>query len=246
MKPILFLLPLVFPVGIVHAGSYDSQYLAEGYSYLNQLRIRASMTELVANPQLEQAALNHANYLADNFLIGHYELEGKNGFSGIQPNDRVVAAGYRSLLVSENVSSGDRKTIDAINGLMSAIYHRFTFLDFVKNEVGIGISLVSDPYFHSAFVFNLGNSEHNQLCQGANFTGSGVYYYNICFPNIKISDADFRAVSSSNDAQDKNPDIVQWPANGDSNVPPLFLRNPPIHYLIIPFPVIPFLSSLTP
>jgi hypothetical protein len=225
MKPTLFLLPLVFPVGIVHAGSYDSQDLAAGYSYLNQLRIRAGMTEFVANPQLEQAALNHANYLADNFLIGHYELEGTNGFTGIQPNDRVVAAGYRSLLVSENVSSGDTKTIEAINGLMSAIYHRFTFLDFVKNEVGIGISLISDPYFHSAFVFNMGNSEHNQLCQGANFTGSGVYYYNICFPNIKISDADFRAVSSG--MQDKNPDIVQWPANGDSDVPPAFFEESP-------------------
>ena len=225
MKRGIFLLALTLGISIAHAGSYDPQDLIDGYSYLNQLRVRAGMTEFSANPQLEQAAFNHANYLVDNFMVGHYESAGTTGFTGVRVNDRVVFAGYRSTFVSENVSSGSRKSKDAIDGLMSAIYHRFGFLDFVNNEIGIGIGMVTSPNFHSAYVFNMGNSDYNTLCHGASFTGTGVYHYGICEPDIHIGSADFSAVAIG--AQGNNPYIVQWPADGDNDVPPAFFEESP-------------------
>ncbi len=227
MKHPIILLFSVFMVGIAHAGVYEAGDLSQGYSYLNQLRVRAGMTEFSQNPLLETAAFNHANFLADNFMTGHYESQGYPGFTGAAPRDRTAFAGYRSLSVSENVSSGDSNSIDSIDGLMGAIYHRFGFLDFVKNEVGIGIGKVSlsDPKAHSVYVYNLGHSGLNALCEGPAFSGFGRYYYEVCEPNIHIGATEFEEVQKT--AQGNNPSIVLWPANGDTDVPPVFFEESP-------------------
>ncbi len=227
MKRTFTLLPLVFSVGIAHAGVYDSGDLDQAYFYLNQLRVRAGMTEFSPNLQLEQSAFNHANYLADNLLTGHYESEGTPGFTGVAPKDRTAFAGYRSLAVSENVSSGSADSIDSIDGLMSAIYHRFGFLDLANNEVGIGIGKVSlsDPSAHSVYVYNMGNSGLNALCEGSAFSGFGRYYYNVCEPDININATDFENAQVM--VQGNNPNIVLWPADGGSDVPPAFFEESP-------------------
>ncbi len=220
-----FTLFLAINMGAAHAANYDPQDLVDGYTYLNQLRIQAGMTEFSPNSLLEQAAFNHANYLVDNFLIGHYESTGTTGFTGFNVKDRVIFADYQSTLVSENISSGDNISSDAIDSLMGAIYHRFGFLDFGTNEVGIGIGQTSTPNFHSAYVFDMGNSEYNTLCQGPDFTGAGVYIYGVCEPDTKISEANFSRVATR--AQGNNPYIVQWPIDGDNNVPPAFFEESP-------------------
>jgi hypothetical protein len=227
MKRTITLLPLIFSVGIAHAGVYDSGDLDQAYFYLNQLRVRAGMTEFSPNRQLEQSAFNHANYLADNFLTGHYESDGTPGFTGVAPKDRTAFAGYRSLAVSENVSSGSPDSIDSIDGLMSAIYHRLGFLDLANNEIGIGIGKVSlsDPSAHSVYVYNMGNSGLNALCEGPAFSGFGRYYYNVCEPNININATDFEDAQVM--VQGNNPNIVLWPTDGDSDVPPAFFEESP-------------------
>ena len=221
----LLLLLFTINVGVAHAASYAPQDLLDGYVYLNQIRIKTGMTEFASNSQLEQAAFNHANYLADNFLTGHYESNGTTGFTGVDVKDRVIFAGYQSTFISENVSSGNSESKEAIDNLMSAIYHRLGFLDFVNNEVGIGIGQISTPNFHSAYVFNMGNFEYNSLCQGSDFTGFGVYVYGVCEPDIRINEPDFTLVASQ--AQGNNPYIVQWPADGDNDVPPAFFEEFP-------------------
>lgn len=227
MKQSTLFLSLVLTVGIAQAGVFEQADLNEGYVYLNQLRLRAGMTELFTNPQLELSAFNHANFLADNYRTGHYETDSLPGFTGIEPKDRTLAAGYRSLVVSENVSSGDTRSRDSIDGLMGAIYHRLGFLDFVIDEIGIGIAKVSlsEPNSHTAYVYNMGNFGLNGLCEGPAFSGYGRYYFSVCEPDIKINADDFENVQTL--ARGNNPNIVQWPADGDNDVPPAFFEESP-------------------
>lgn len=219
-----FTLLLVLIIPFVKAGVFDPNDLAQTYSYLNQIRQQAGMSTFRKNPRLEAAALNHANYLADNILTGHYESVETAKFTGITPQDRTRFTGYRSVLISENVSSGNRSGIRSIDGLMSAIYHRLAFLDFTKTEVGIGIgkNLKSK---HSAYVYNMGNAGFHRLCKRKNTSNESPYYSNICNPNTHIPAAEFDRekllVLSGNNK------IVVWPTNNDKNVAPAFFEESP-------------------
>ena len=219
------LLSLIMSTQTARAGHYETQDLEQAYAYLNQLRKGTGMVLFSPNHQLERAALNHANYLVDHLETGHYETLGEFGFTGVEPKDRALYAGYQSLMVSENVSSGESTSVEAIDALMSAIYHRMSFLDFVNNEVGIGIGQASPPTSYNAYVFNMGNSEHNTLCQGPAFSGIGQYYTGICSPDVGISTSIYNATTIA--AQNHNPPIVIWPIEGDQNISPAFFEESP-------------------
>jgi len=227
MKYTTPLLLLVFIVGIAPAGVYEPDDLNQAYAYLNQIRVKAGMLEFLPNSQLETAAFNHANYLADNSIVGHYESEGTPGFTGVKWSDRAAFAGYRSLAVSENVSGGNANSIDSIDGLMSAIYHRFGFLTFTNDEIGIGIGKVSlsDPTTNSAYVYNMGNAELNTLCEGPAFSGFGSYYYGVCNPDIHVEKTAFDNAQTM--VKGNNPIIVRWPVDGDNSIPPAFFEESP-------------------
>ncbi len=225
MKRTLFFSSLILTTSIAQSGTYDPTDLTQAYTYLNQVRLAAGMTEFSKNPLLEKSASNHANYLADNATEGHFETAGKLGFTGVEPKDRTKHAGYPSLSVSENVSTGNPNSTDSIDGLMGAIYHRIGFLDFVNNEVGIGIAHVSNPEEHTAYVYNLGNSKYGALCAGPSFEDEGSYYYDVCEPNINIDAVAFDEVTRQ--AQGNNPTVVLWPTEGDKQVPPAFFEESP-------------------
>jgi len=225
VKSTITLLSLVFIASSTSASTYDPADLQQAYTYLNQLRERAGMTPFSQNRELATAASNHANYLTDNSMTGHYENEGDPGFTGIEPKDRTASAGYLSLLVAENVSSNEMTSVDSIDGLMSAIYHRLGFLDFVKDEVGIGIAQIQKPNFRSSYVYNMGNSGYNALCQGPAFTGIGTYYTEVCHPELKLAGTEYDKVTTT--AQGNNPKIILWPVEGDREIPPAFFEESP-------------------
>ena len=207
------------------AGSSYATDTDDAYTYLNQLRTRVDMTTYQRNTTLERAALNHATFNTTNSIQGHYEQAGLTGFTGIAPKDRAANVGYRSLSVSENVSwdnSATSTSKHSIDGLMSAIYHRLGFLTFDNNEVGIGISKVSG---NNAYVYNMGNAELNALCQGVAFSGSGRYYTGVCQPDIKLDATRFEGTIAL--TQGNNPLIVKWPADNDTDVPPVFYEESP-------------------
>jgi hypothetical protein len=220
-----FTLLLVLIMPVVKAGVLNSNDLAAAYSYLNQIRQQAGMSTFTKNVRLEAAALNHANYLADNILTGHYQyIKSAKKFTGLTPQDRTSFTGYRSLLVSENVSSGNTNSIRSIDGLMSAIYHRFAFLDFAKTEIGIGIAKNLKAQ-HSAYVYKMGNAAFNRLCKTISFSNEGRYYSNICNSNIHINAGDFDREKLL--ALSANNKIVMWPTNDDKHVPPAFFHESP-------------------
>jgi hypothetical protein len=225
IRPLICLFLLL--TATAHAGVFDNQDLEQAYSYLNTLRQRAGMTPFSTNSQLQQSAVNHANYLTDNSLTGHGESNGDSGFTGTSASERAIFAGYHSLIVGENVSAGNADSKDSIDKLMGAIYHRFGFLDFVHNEIGIGIAKTSltDSQALSNYVYNMGNSQYNTLCQGKSFTGTGSYYVKVCQPDIQIEASAFANVEMT--MQGNNPNIVLWPADGDKTIPPAFFEESP-------------------
>ena len=206
----------------VQASTFEPAELNQSYSYLNTLRNRAGMTEFIQSPFLETAAFNHANYLTNHNIITHTESSEQAGFTGVSTTDRAIFAGYHSTLLSENLYMGHSNFIQSIDSLMSAIYHRFTFLDFIKNDIGIGIAHLSDQ--PSAYTYEMGNHDYNALCEQPGVV-SGSYYKTVCEPQVNVSATEFDAITTN--IQGNNPNIVLWPANNDNDVPPVFYEEVP-------------------
>ena len=144
--------------------------LENAYSYLNEIRRQAGMVTFSRQSALQEAAMNHADYLHRNrnkidlsqANQGHLEKKGFPGYTGRTPGERARHAGYPVIEVLENISSGENTSRASIDGLMSAIYHRFGFLDFGVNEVGIGIHQAEKNEIH---VYNMGNSNVTAICR---------------------------------------------------------------------------------
>ena len=135
------------------------------FDRVNQLRSQAGLPMLQQDRRLAEAAALHARYLdrhrdpaqSGQGLSAHTQQLGDEDFSGEDPADRAVAAGYPHREVLENVSMGYRDADSAIDGLMSAIYHRLTFLDLEADQLGVAVG-------ERSRVFLLGRSDIAQLC----------------------------------------------------------------------------------
>ena len=179
---------------------------SDAVSYLNEYRRGSGLSSLKQNQILSQAAKNHADYSAQNEYMGHDETAGRAKFSGADPVSRAIAAGYKSRHILENIAyKSDFK--EAVDGLFSAIYHRFAFLNLSVDEVGY--ALASKDKFN-AFVFEMGNSRLNAFCaRGASDTGAGRFYTNVCTDkNLKIKDAKFDNFTGSSKPFVKFPDAT--------------------------------------
>ena len=125
-------------------------------SALNKIRSDAGLTTLKTNYLLEQSAQNHANYVWDvylNYRVNaiHYEYEDKypsEYYTG-QLKERIQkvysenGVQMSSSPYSENITletNSNASYTKSLNWLMSAIYHRFGFLDKSLIEVGISNS----------------------------------------------------------------------------------------------------------
>ena len=186
---------------------------------LNNLRESIGLNKLTQNQLLDNSALNHAVYLNDNNLSGHIEEENKENFTGINPVDRTTYVGYKSQKILENVSVDQEDETASIDGLMGAIYHRIAFLAFDIDEIGYG-----DENKH--YVYNMGNSKLNTLCDKESFDGVGIYYTNVCSDkDFKIEyDAYNTALSS---VALENPSVIVYPYNNQTDVTPVFYEESP-------------------
>jgi len=193
----------------------------EALTYLNILRTGSGQTSLLENTILNTSALNHSNYLITHNISGHYETAGTTGFTGVQPWERSAYAGYLSS-ITENVSTGQTSVQESIDGLYSAIYHRFGFQAFDIDEIGIGVNFSST----GAYTYNMGNKKLNDACSGTSFSGSGRYYTGICSDTtFKMEESVYLNVQNSNKAA--NPSKILWPYANQTNVPPVFFEESP-------------------
>lgn len=214
---------------------------SEAFAYLNALRQHSGLVGLKSNDLLQKAAANHARYLIRNQNGGHYEHPDMAGFTGVTPSDRVLHAGYASKAVMENVSVNTGTAKESIDTLFAAIYHRFVFLNFDKDEIGIGYaSKKAKKGFFSSYVYDLGSTAANALCKTSHPMQNSVYYLqNIC-KNTSLAVPQSLYEQKENEIRRKNNDIVIYPYANQRNIPPVFFDESPDplpEYKVSGFPI---------
>lgn len=160
----------------------DAKEHQSALDYLNSIRQDVGLIQFNPNKKLDKAAASHANYLVRQQKIGHYEKKGWGGYTGKTPSDRVLHAGYASKAVMENITVNTKTSHKSIDTLFAAIYHRFVFLNFDKDEIGIGsASTKKKRKITSSFVYNIGSSAITKLCKRYYPKQNGFFYMqNLC------------------------------------------------------------------
>lgn len=143
------MIPLMTKIYFLILVLLSNIYANEWLNYLNSIRDSAGMTPLYENGALDDAAANHSLYLYHHDLMSHEENRMNMYFTGETPSQRCISTGY--INCTENISFGNRDYVDSIDRLMSAIYHRFAFLDISINEIGFA---KADENHN--FVYNMG------------------------------------------------------------------------------------------
>ncbi|NVK30464.1 MAG: CAP domain-containing protein [Gammaproteobacteria bacterium] len=190
---------------------------------INHFRAQAGLPSLSFQYALAAAAENHANYLLSYPTHGHDENEGNAGFTGQTASERTIFEGFFSRIVSENISQGNENYAESIDGLMSAIYHRFGFLDSTIDLIGFANAETSET---TAFVYNMANAAQNQLCQSESTFESGRYYVDICKDTfVKIAVDDWESTKLA--LQQNSDDIIIWPPIDGSDIVPVFYEESP-------------------
>ena len=211
----------------------------EALSILNEIRETMGMNALMPNSRLQMAAQAHADYLVRNHTVSHSEMEGLPGFTAKTPAGRAFRAGYLSSQVLENLSAQTRDARHSIDGLLSAIYHRFAFLNVGIDEVGVGLSQDPKDPENNAFVYVMGNSYLDGLCREKSFKGYGRYLYHVCRDkSFRVAQKRFSEAKNANKIN--NPKVVVYPYDGQQEVPPAFyseIPDPLPDYEVSGFPV---------
>jgi len=142
-------------------------------------------------------------------------------------------------MVIENISNNNFTYKESIDGLMAAIYHRFGFLDFHIDEIGIGIQQNKNNRGETAFVYDMGSHNLELVCQLKSGTTSKKYATGICADkNIKIEVDFLNQVLQKN--RYRNGKIIIYPFDKQEDVPPAFydeLPDPLPNHSVSGFPI---------
>ncbi len=106
----------------------------------NYWRTAAGLSPINANALLEQAAMAHSTFMAQNAAScwpgAHFENEpGCMGYTGRTPFERVGATGYRASASGE-VINWEATPTRSIDGWIWTVYHRTPFQDPSYTETG--------------------------------------------------------------------------------------------------------------
>jgi len=113
---------------------------AQAYSMTVAERQRCGFGLLAQSPALDRSATAHMNYIVANNVVAHTEEPGRPGFTGVNPADRAVAAGYGPAGIGEVISFplfASGSVVDAVRRLFAAPYHGQLMVDSAR-DVGIG------------------------------------------------------------------------------------------------------------
>ena len=215
--------------------------MEDGLTYLNDIRNKIGLITLEKNNYLSIAATAHAKYLIQNQTNGHYQKKGKYAYTGSTPSERIIKAGYPSTLVMENLSlntAGHKKSID---NLFSAIYHRFVFLNFDKDEIGLGVYRTKkNRKIKQAYVYDLASSTLAKICKKSYIMLSGEYYMkNICKDSEHMVPQNIFK-EKEDEIRRKNNSIILYPYDGQKDIWPAFYNESPDplpQYKVSGFPI---------
>ena len=201
---------------------------SDALHYLNTLRQHSGLIKLKANKKLNHATKAHASYLVRQQKNGHLEKKGWRGYTGKTPSDRVLKAGYLSRMVMENVTVNTKNYRDSIDVLFSAIYHRFVFLNFDKDEIGMGNAITKkSKRIHSSFVYNLGSKEIEKLCEGYYLKQNGFFYMQNLCADSSVEVPEYRVKEKQDKIRVKNSNIILYPYKDAHNISPVFYTESP-------------------
>jgi uncharacterized protein YkwD len=119
------------------AAANVAQVRAATLCLLNAQRARTGAQPLTQNPRLQVAAERHSLDMAKRDFFEHQNPD------GVQPDARIVQAGYPPILVGENLAWGEeeKSTPAAIVALwMTSPGHRANLLHPRYVEIGIGLA----------------------------------------------------------------------------------------------------------
>ncbi len=127
---------------VLNSNDGYSKEAKEALDYINKIRKDAGLSEVKLNPFLTKAAENHSKYMNMGNPYDHDEIEGRKGFTGVEPKGRVLAAGGDSRLsggVFEVLSASNSSVKPSIDRLIGTSYHRTPFLNPFTMEIGVGL-----------------------------------------------------------------------------------------------------------
>ena len=212
----------------------------DSISYLNNIRDSVGLNKLTSEQHLQLSASSHAIYLLEHGINSHYEKEGKF-FVAKTPSLRAIKNGYTTKDIKENITTNAKNEEASIDTLLSAIYHRFVFLDFDIDQIGKGV-VIDDtkPTIKSVYVYDMGLSSIAKLCKKDFLTLEGVYYMqNICQDSMHYIPKE--AYQKAKDKiRSQNPKMVLFPNANQADVPTAFFQeypNPMPGYKVSGYPI---------
>lgn len=134
--------PAAYPAGSVQATAFNE---------FNAFRAIEGLGPVRQNANIDIAAKNHAAYVQTNQsgADAHHEIAGNPGFTGAEPGDRVIAAGYASIYTTEVIAfEGIQMT--SVQTLLSTVYHRNAMMTQGLTDVGIAPGNDSGPTYIDA------------------------------------------------------------------------------------------------
>jgi uncharacterized protein YkwD len=112
------------------------------FTLLNAERSRCGFGMLAQNNQLDVAAKGEADWMLTNKFTGHFQVTGTPLFTGVNPLDRMLAAGYNAGITSEDEydANGSKvgEGIVGVRRLLNAPYH---LVDMMRGYKDLGISV---------------------------------------------------------------------------------------------------------
>jgi len=208
--------------------SLQAKEVQSALEYLNAQRQKSGLVKFKANMILNKAARSHAAYLVRQQKHGHYEKKGWKGYTGKTPTDRVLKAGYACKAVMENVTENAKNYQHSIDILFAAVYHRFVFLNFDYNEIGIGTaSTKKKKKVTSAYVYMTGSSELKKLCQQSHTMIPNTYYIqDLCRKTKRMTPVDLYEQKVKK-VRKKNKRVILYPYPDAKEILPVFYTENP-------------------
>ena len=124
---------------------------AVAFNEFNAFRAIEGLGPVRQNANIDIAAKNHAAYVQTNQsgADAHHEIAGKPGFTGVEPSDRMAAAGYAGASATEVIAfEGIQMT--SVQTLLSTVFHRNAMMIQGLTDVGIAPGNDSGPTYIDA------------------------------------------------------------------------------------------------
>jgi uncharacterized protein YkwD len=122
--------------------------MATAFTEYNAFRSIEGLGPVRQNANIDVAAKNHAAYVQTNQsgADAHYEIAGNAGFTGVNPSDRMTAAGYVGSYGTE-VIAFEGLQMTSVQALLSTVYHRNAMMVQGLTDTGIASGNDSGPTY---------------------------------------------------------------------------------------------------